>query len=129
MKDGPLAALTSEAADLTIRFVQALPETFVHRKLGEQLLASGTSPAANYYAARRAKSPADFVAKLKTVEEEADESVGWLARLHVAGLPASLAPDARRLRDLFDQIVALAVASLKTTRARHLDVPRRRRKA
>ena len=128
MKDGPLAVLTSEAADLTIRFVQGLPETLVHRRLGQQLLDSGTSPAANYFAARRAKSPADFVAKLKIVEEEADESLGWLARLRVAGLSADLRQQAGRLTELFDQIVALAVSSVKTVRARHLDAPRRRRR-
>jgi four helix bundle protein len=126
MKDGPLYAYTNEASDLTIRFVQALPDTDVHRPLGLQLLDSGTSQAANYSAARRARSPADFVAKMKIVEEEADESLYWLGKLQVAGLPHALHKDAERLIELFAQIVPLAVSSIKTTRARHL--PNRRRR-
>jgi len=125
MTEGPLWEFTNEASDLTIRFVQALPDTVVHRKIGEQLLDSGTSQAANYSAARRARSPADFVAKMKIVEEEADESLHWLDKLQKAGLPRSLSPDVNRLLELFGQIVPLAVSSIKTTRARHLN--RRRR--
>jgi hypothetical protein len=49
-----------------------------------------------------------------------------LARLQVAGLPRDRDRDLVRLRDLFDQIVALAVSSIKTTKARHLPVKRRR---
>jgi four helix bundle protein len=46
--------------------------------LGNQLLRSGTSVGANYRAACRAKSNADFIYKIQIVEEEADESVYWL---------------------------------------------------
>ena len=126
MKDGPLYGFTNEASDLTIRFVQALPRTEVHQHLGLQLLDSGTSPAANYSAARRARSPADFVAKMKIVEEEADESLLWLTRLETAEIPEALRPELIRLRELFAQIVPLAVSSIKTTRARHLNGRRRR---
>jgi four helix bundle protein len=125
MKDGPLYAYTNEASDLTIRFVQALPDTDAHRRLGLQLLDSGTCPAANYSAARRARSPADLVAKMKIVEEEADESLVWLSKLQVAGLPRALHKDAERLSELFGRIVPLAVSSIKTTRARHLSTRRR----
>ena len=126
MKDGPLFEFTNEASDLTIRFVQALPDTLVHRRIAGQLLDSGTSQAANYSAARRARSPADFVAKMKIVKEEADESLHWLGKLQKAGIPPIQYPDLIRLRELFNQIVPLAVASIKTTRARHLDRRRRR---
>jgi four helix bundle protein len=125
MIEGPLWEFTNEASDLTIRFVQALPDTLVHRRIGGQLLDSGTSQAANYSAARRARSPADFVAKMKIVEEEADESLHWLDKLQTAGIPRALQPDLIHLRELFNQIVPLAVSSIKTTRARHLN--RRRR--
>jgi four helix bundle protein len=125
MRDGPLYAFANEASDLTIRFVQSLPETDVHRRLGGQLLDSGTSQAANYSAARRARSPADFIAKMKIVEEEADESLHWLDRLQKAGLPRSLDKDLARLLELFNQIVPMAVSSIKTARARHQDSRRR----
>ena len=57
-----------------IRLVEKLPKDEVSRILGRQLLRSGTSVGANYRAACRAKSSADFISKLGNVEEEADES-------------------------------------------------------
>ena len=59
---------------------------------------------------------------MKIVEEE---SLHWLDKLQKAGIPRTLHPDLIRLRELFNQIVPLAVSSIKTTRARHLN--RRRR--
>jgi four helix bundle protein len=56
-----------------IRFVEALPKTQTAAIIGRQLLRSGTSVGANYRAARRARSNADFIAKLGIVEEEIDE--------------------------------------------------------
>ncbi len=127
MENGRLSELTDNAAALTISFVEALPHSLVYFKLGGQLLDSGTSTAANYRAAQRARSPADFVAKLKIVEEEADESMLWVDKLRKAGLSSDLRADADRLLEMFDQIVALTVQSIKTTRRRHLSPPRRRR--
>lgn len=60
-----------------IRLVERLPKDEVGRVLGRQLLRSGTSVGANYRAACRAKSCADFISKLGNVEEEADESGFW----------------------------------------------------
>ncbi len=89
MENGRLSELTDNAAALTISFVEALPHSLVYFKLGGQLLDSGTSTAANYRAAQRARSPADFVAKLKIVEEEADESMLWVDKLRKAGLSST----------------------------------------
>jgi four helix bundle protein len=58
-----------------IKAVQALANDRVANVLGSQLLRAGTSVGANYRAACRAKSTADFVNKLKIVEEECDESL------------------------------------------------------
>ena len=130
MEHGRLFQLTAEAGALTVTFVRGLPKSHVFHELGGQLLASGTSTEANYRAAQRARSPADFIAKLKIVEEEADESMLWIDRLLAAKLPAGLVSDADRLRDMFDQILALTIRSIKTTRTRHLGrpaSPRRRR--
>jgi hypothetical protein len=55
----------------------ALPQNQPAKVIGNQLLRCGTSVGANYGAACRAKSPADFVAKMTIVEEECDESTGW----------------------------------------------------
>jgi four helix bundle protein len=67
-------------ADLSIRFVQGLPDHQIARRMGGQYLDASTSVAANYRSARRGKSYADFTAKIGTVSEEADESVFWMKR-------------------------------------------------
>ncbi len=64
---------TKQYALRVIRLVQSLPKNLVAEVLGKQLLRSGTSVGANYRAACRAKSTADFINKLSIVEEEADE--------------------------------------------------------
>jgi four helix bundle protein len=61
-----------------IRLVESLPKTQTGNVIGRQLLRSGTSVGANYRAACRAKSTADFINKLKIVEEEADETLYWI---------------------------------------------------
>jgi four helix bundle protein len=64
-----------------IKVVDALPRDAVSKTLGHQLLRAGTSVAANYRAAVRGKSSADFVAKMGIVEEECDESFLWMELL------------------------------------------------
>ena len=61
-----------------IRAFSALPKTEEARVLGRQFLRSGTSVAANYRAACRARSAADFISKISVVAEEADETLFWL---------------------------------------------------
>lgn len=60
------------------RLVEALPKTYAGKAIAMQLVRSGTSIGANYRAACRGRSKAEFRAKLGTVVEEADESVYWL---------------------------------------------------
>jgi len=105
---------TRQAALRVVRVVEALPTSKTADVIGRQLLRSGTSVGANYRAVCRAKSPADMLAKLAIVEEEADESVYWLELL----IEAQVLP-ANRLTELieeFNQIVAMIVASQKTLR-------------
>jgi four helix bundle protein len=128
MKEGRLFELTAEAAGATIGLVASLPDRLVLRRIAAQLIDSGTSPAANYRAARRARSPADFVAKMKIVEEEADESMGWLEHFRTAGLAQPQAAEVERLYAMFNEIVAMTVASIKTTRRRHLGPGKRHRR-
>lgn len=61
-----------------IRLVRALPDDKVGRAIADQLARSGTSVAANYRAACLAKSHADFISKIGTAIEQADESVLWM---------------------------------------------------
>src|SRR2546422_2253654 len=68
-----------------VRLVQRLPRDRAADVIGRQLLRAGTSVAANYRSARRARSRREFLAKLGVVEEEADESAFWLDLLTEAG--------------------------------------------
>src|SRR5881409_1095981 len=61
-----------------MNLVEALPKSIKGRAIANQLVRSGTSVAANYRATCRARSKAEFVAKIGTVLEEADESLLWL---------------------------------------------------
>jgi len=62
----------------SLRLVDHLPRTMSGRAIGNQLVRSATSVGANYQAACRSRSRAEFAAKLGVVAEEADESVYWL---------------------------------------------------
>lgn len=98
-----------------IRLVDALPKSRAVDVFGRQLLRSGTSVGANYRAACRAKSQADFIAKMGIVEEECDESIYWMELLIEAGIvePARLA----ELMAEANEILAMVVVSIKTARA------------
>src|SRR6266513_2582638 len=61
-----------------MNLVEALPKSIKGRAIANQLIRSGTSVAANYRAACRARSKAEFISKIGTVEEEADESALWI---------------------------------------------------
>lgn len=109
-----LKARTKQYAPRVINAVQSLPEDRVAKVLGNQLLRSGTSVGANYRAACRAKSTADFVNKLKIVEEEGDESLFWMELLVESGITPQ-----QKLAELMkegDELVAIVVSALKTTR-------------
>ena len=69
---------TKRFALRVIRLVNSLPNNVSGRTIGNQLIRSGTSVGVNYRACCRAKSQADFIAKLGIVIEEADESAFWL---------------------------------------------------
>ena len=94
----------------------ALPKTTAGRALATQLVRSGTSVAANYRAARRAKSTAHFLSKLGDVEEEADETLFWLELLE----ESAIAPASRltALKQEANELVAIVVASINTVKKR-----------
>ena len=98
-----------------IRLLDKLPDTRTSRVLGHQLIRCGTSVGANYRSACRAKSRADFIAKLAIVEEEADESIYWIEMLVESDQVRSDLVEG--LLDECNQIVAITVASIKTLKA------------
>ncbi len=105
---------TKQFALRVIRLAQNLPDDKVSRVISNQLLRSGTSVGANYRAACRAKSAADFCSKMANVEEEADESMYWMELV----IEGALMPDSR-LKPLHreaEEILKMTVASITTAR-------------
>jgi four helix bundle protein len=97
-----------------VRLFQALPKSDVARTLGRQLLRSGTSVAANYRAVCRARSRAEFIAKMGIVLEEADETVFWLEMLIEADVMTET-----RLGELLNEaneLVRVFAASVRTAK-------------
>lgn len=105
-----------------IKLCSGLPQTLETRHAIGQVIRSSSSTAANYRSACRAKSKADFISKLGTVEEEADESGFWLemlrdiSQLGIVKFEPKCFPELDRLEDEADQLVAITVASKKTAR-------------
>ena len=97
-----------------IRCSRTLPHGDEFTIIRRQLIRSSTSAAANYRAAQRAKSKADFVNKVGTAEEEADESLFWLECL--AELVTTGHTELNRLLKVADELVAILTASRKTAR-------------
>jgi four helix bundle protein len=97
-----------------IKFVENLPSNRTCNILGNQLLRAGTSVGANYRAACRAKSTADFISKMGTVEEEADESGYWTELLVDAG--KIKLDSASPLIKEADELTAIAISSINTAR-------------
>ena len=114
MNNENLKQRTRKFALDVIKLVEKLPRDMVNEVLGKQLLRSGTSVAANYRSATRAKSPADFINKMSIVEEEADESVLWADLLEASGRinPTVAQPVMKEAGEL----TAIAVASIRTAR-------------
>ena len=95
-----------------IRLVRALPRSVDGRAIGCQLVRSGTSVAANYRAACRARSRAEFAAKIGIVVEEADESQLWIELI----MDSDLLPS-RRCEPLLAEAsepVAIMIATQKS---------------
>ncbi|NVJ87368.1 MAG: four helix bundle protein [Algoriphagus sp.] len=95
-----------------------LPHSREFNNYVNQLLRCSSSIAANYRAAMRAKSNADFINKLKIVEEEADESQFFLELLQSINRDESLSQEFERLLKEVDQLISITVASLKTARSK-----------
>ncbi|HSP45682.1 MAG TPA: four helix bundle protein [Chthoniobacterales bacterium] len=112
MNEQEMIARTKQFALRIMKLVGALPRSIQGRAIGGQLMRSGTSVAANYRAACRARSKAEFIAKLGTVEEEADESAFWL-ELIVEGELLTAAKVQPLLIEA-GELVAITAASKKT---------------
>ncbi len=98
-----------------IRFSKSIPDQPSSSIVKKQLLRCGTSVGANYRAACLAKSRADFISKMKIVEEECDESLYWMELLY-----ATKTGDTSSIKMLMEearQILSITVASIRTARS------------
>jgi four helix bundle protein len=108
-----LQTRTKAFAVRVIKVFARLPKDEATRITRRQFLRSGTSLAANYRAACRARSGADFISKISVVAEEADETLFWLELLVEAELVKTkliepLMNECRELLKIFS--VSLATA-------------------
>ena len=106
---------TKQFAVRIVKLFRSLPRTEEARVLGKQVLRSGTSVAANYRAVCRARSKAEFIAKMAVVVEEADETVFWLELL----VETAIMPQARMesLLGEANELLAVFAASHRTAKA------------
>lgn len=107
---------TMDIAVRVLKMVDALPKTTADKTVGGQITRSSTSVAANYRAALRAKSDADFINKITIVLEEADESGFWIELAE----RAKLLPG-KRLKALLqeaEELTKISNATRTTTKRR-----------
>lgn len=100
-----------------IKYCETLFETKseTNRIIGRQLIRCGTSVGANYRASQRGKSKADFINKLKIVEEEADETIYWLEILEAFANEKEI-EQLTELKAEGNEILAIVVSSIIKTR-------------
>lgn len=110
---------TMDFADQAVKFFTKLPKTDDARILGRQFLRAGTSVGANYRAVCRAKSDADFISKMGTVVEEADESAFWLELMEKAAVSSisSVGP----LKTEANELLRIFSTSLNTAKRMPVD--------
>lgn len=109
MRENDLPDRTKQFALRVMRLCDALPAGRSGNVIASQLLRSGTSVGANYRAACRARSKAEFISKLGIVEEEVDESVFWLDLV----VETNLLPEAKvdALRVEADELLRIMASS------------------
>jgi four helix bundle protein len=108
-----LIARTKAFSLRILKLVDHLPRTTSGRAIGNQLVRSGTSIGANYRAACRSRSRAEFAAKLGVVAEEADETIYWLELIR----DGNLLP-VNKLNELLteaDELTAIFTAGRRTS--------------
>lgn len=104
---------TKDFAVRIIKLVDSLPDRKICWDIGRQLLRAGTSVGANYRAACRARSNAEFRSKLGIVEEEADETLYWMELLIESGVVKAVQLNA--LMTEAEEILRIVISAIKNT--------------
>ena len=112
VRTADLKARTKQFALRVMKLVDSLPRTIQGRAVANQIIRSATSVAANYRAACRARSRAEFIAKFGVVEEEADETAFWLELIIDSALLTETRT--RPLLSEAGELVAIMAASRKS---------------
>jgi four helix bundle protein len=99
-----------------IKLIDELPNKPSSWEISKQVIRSATSVGANYRAACRAKSNADFIYKLKVVEEEADETLYWLEILEESGLLST--KKVKIIKSELDEIISILLKALITLKSK-----------
>jgi four helix bundle protein len=119
MKNDDLRDCTKQFALRIIRMFARLPKKTESQVLGKQCLRSGTSVAANYREALRARSKVEFIAKLGIVEQELDETLLWLELL----VESQIVPAQKMaaLRQETEELLKIIVSSIKRAKQSRQD--------
>lgn len=117
MNSEDLKRRTKEFAKAIIRLAEKLPNNRVVWTISDQMIRSSTSVAANYRAVCRAKSDRDFIHKMGTVIEEADETQFWLEMIDELEILIENS-DVKLLIRETNELVSIFVSSIKTVKKR-----------
>ena len=115
MKGEDLKKRTMELGIRVLRMASPLPKDYATQVFAHRIIRSSSSVGANYRSACRSKSKKDFINKLKTVEEELDETIYWLELIIQAGCMPEV-----KLKPLMNEcheVLAIMVSSLRTVRS------------
>jgi four helix bundle protein len=117
MNQNELKQRTKQFALRVMKLVEALPHSRSGNAIGNQLVRSGTAVGANYRATCRARSKAEFIAKIGVVEEEADESGFWM-ELIVDGELLPAAKVSALLQEASELTAIMAASRISASRHR-----------
>ena len=110
MAERDLKHRTKQFTLRVIRLVESLPSRRTADVIGRQLLRCATSVGVNYRAACRARSTAEFIAKMGIVEEEADECIYWMEIITESGLVSG--DRLLELKTEADELLAITIDAL-----------------
>jgi len=117
MTKDELKVRTKQFALRIMNLVEEIPHSKVGNTIGNQMIRSGTSIAANYRTACRARSDADFISKITIVEEECDETLFWLELLEEGNLMKN--DNVKSLQKEAGELTAIFTATGKSARLNH----------